>query len=46
MLESQGDVEEVRGLQEVNLNESTEEFWSAERALTYADLYAMLGNAG
>jgi hypothetical protein len=34
----------VVGLREVNLNVSTEELLSAERALTYADLYAMLGN--
>jgi hypothetical protein len=32
------------GLQEVNLDESTDELLSAERAFTYADLYAMLGN--
>jgi hypothetical protein len=31
-------------LQEVNLDVSTEELLSAERAFTYADLYAMLGN--
>jgi hypothetical protein len=31
-------------LRQVNLNVSTEELLSAERALTYADLYAMLGN--
>jgi hypothetical protein len=31
-------------LKELNLNVSTEEFLSAERAFTYADLYAMLGN--
>jgi hypothetical protein len=30
------------GLQELNLDVSTEELLSAERALTYADLYAML----
>jgi hypothetical protein len=29
---------------EINLNVSTEEFLSAERAFTYADLHAMLGN--
>jgi hypothetical protein len=33
-----------RLLQELNLNVSTEELLSAERAFTYADLYAMLGN--
>jgi hypothetical protein len=32
------------GLQELNLNLSTEELLSAERAFTYADLFAMLGN--
>jgi hypothetical protein len=32
------------GLQELNLNESTEELLSAERAFTYADLYATIGN--
>jgi hypothetical protein len=31
--------------QELNLNVSTEEFLSAKRAFTYADFYAMLGNA-
>jgi hypothetical protein len=31
-------------LRELNLDVSTEEFLSAERAFTYADLYAMLGN--
>jgi hypothetical protein len=31
-------------LRERNLNVSTEEFLSAERAFTFADLYAMLGN--
>jgi hypothetical protein len=31
-------------LQELNLNVSTEDLLSAERAFTYADLYAMLGN--
>jgi hypothetical protein len=30
--------------QELNLDVSTEELLSAERAFTYADLYAMLGN--
>jgi hypothetical protein len=47
MLESQGRLEGFRGdpelLQEVNLDVSTEELLSAERAFTYADLYAMLG---
>jgi hypothetical protein len=32
------------GLQELNLNLSTEELLSADRAFTYADLFAMLGN--
>jgi hypothetical protein len=32
------------GLQEFNLDVSTEELLSAERAFTYADLYTMLGN--
>jgi hypothetical protein len=32
-------------LQEINLNVSTEEFLSAERAFTFADLYATLGNS-
>jgi hypothetical protein len=31
-------------MQELNLDVSTEEFLSTERAFTYADLYAMLGN--
>jgi hypothetical protein len=31
-------------LPELNLDVSTEDFLSAERAFTYADLYAMLGN--
>jgi hypothetical protein len=31
-------------VKELNLDVSTEEFLSAERAFTYADLYAMLGN--
>jgi hypothetical protein len=32
------------GLQELNLDVSTAEFFGAERAFTYADLYAVLGN--
>jgi hypothetical protein len=40
--------EEFRGqldlLQELNLDESTEELLTAERAFTYVDLYDMLGN--
>jgi hypothetical protein len=34
----------LQELQELNLDVSTEEFLSAERAFTYADLYAVLGN--
>jgi hypothetical protein len=49
MLESQGHLEWLRihgceQTQEVNLNVSTEELLSAERAFTYANLYAMIGN--
>jgi chaperonin cofactor prefoldin len=48
LLESQGRLEGFQGhregLQELNLDVSTEELLSAERAFTYADLYAMLGN--
>jgi hypothetical protein len=48
ILESQGQVEGLRGrpelLEELNLDVSTEELLSAERAFTYADLYAMLEN--
>jgi hypothetical protein len=48
MLERQGHFEEIRGrrelLQELNLDVSTDELLSAERAFTYADLHAMLGN--
>jgi hypothetical protein len=49
ILESQGGLEELgvrnpEPLQELNLDVSTEELLSAERALSYADLYAMLGN--
>jgi hypothetical protein len=43
MLESQG-VEGLRGLQEIDLNVSTEELLSAERAFTYANLHATLSN--
>jgi hypothetical protein len=44
LLESQGHLEEYHPsiLQELNLDVSTEEFLSAERAFTYADLLAML----
>jgi hypothetical protein len=48
MLESQGRLESFRGppedLQELNLDMSTERLLSAERAFSYTDLYAMLGN--
>jgi hypothetical protein len=47
-LESQGLLEGYVGrreiLQELNINVSTQEFLSAERAFTYAGLNAMLGN--
>jgi hypothetical protein len=47
--ESQGSLEYLEGLdpeplQELNLDLSTEELLSAERAFTFADLCAMLGN--
>jgi hypothetical protein len=50
-LESQGRLEEVvehdlEPLQELNLDVSTEELLGAERAFSYADLYALLGNVG
>jgi hypothetical protein len=41
-VESQGGLDRVRGLQELNLNVSTEEILSAERAFTFADLHNML----
>jgi hypothetical protein len=48
ILESQGRLEELRGprrtFQELDLNVSTEELIIPQRAFTYADLYAMLGN--
>jgi hypothetical protein len=48
ILESRGHLEVFRShherWQELNLNVSTEELLSAERAFTYVDLYAMLGN--
>jgi hypothetical protein len=48
ILESQGRLEGFRfpyeNFRELNLGVSIEEFLSAERAFTYADLYAMLGN--
>jgi hypothetical protein len=36
--------DDLQFMEELNLNVSTENFLSAERAFTYADLYAMLGN--
>jgi hypothetical protein len=47
ILESQGHLERVGSHdleRELNLNVSTEELLSADRAFTYSDLYAMLGN--
>jgi hypothetical protein len=48
MLVHQGRIEKFTDppgvLRELNLNASTEELLSAERAFTYADLYALLGN--
>jgi hypothetical protein len=49
LLESQGHLEALNGcnselLQELNLDVSTEELLNAEKAFTYADLYATLGN--
>jgi hypothetical protein len=44
LLESQGHRVPPEELRELNLDVSSDEFLSAERALTYADLYAMLGN--
>jgi hypothetical protein len=48
ILEDQGRLEQFIGpletLQELNLDASTEEFLSGERAFTYADMYAFLGN--
>ena len=51
IVESQGGLQRLRGrihnlalVQELNLDVSTEELLSAERAFTYADLYTMLGN--
>jgi hypothetical protein len=50
LVDNRGRLEEFRDqnnfevLQELNLDVSTEEFLSAERAFTYANLYAMLGN--
>jgi hypothetical protein len=42
--ESQGDIDPPVWLQEINLDVSTEEFLSAEKGFTYADLYAKLRN--
>jgi hypothetical protein len=44
MVESRGGVPPPESLRELNLNVSTDEFLSAERGFTYANLYAMLGN--
>jgi hypothetical protein len=49
LLESRGSLlgqgrDDFTWLRELNLDVSTEEFLSAERAFTYSDLYAMLGN--
>jgi hypothetical protein len=44
LAESQGHRVSSEELQELDLEVSTEEFLSAERAFTYADLYAMLEN--
>jgi hypothetical protein len=41
---SELDEGELALFQDLNLDVSTEEFLSAERAFTYSDLYAMLGN--
>jgi hypothetical protein len=44
ILKSQGQHGPHEWLRELNLDVSTEKLLSAERAFTYADLYAMLGN--
>jgi hypothetical protein len=44
LLESRGRVGNRWWLEELNLDVSTEELLSPERAFTYADLYAILGN--
>jgi hypothetical protein len=44
ILELEGVRHHHEGFRELNLDVSTQEFLSAERAFTYADLYAMLGN--
>jgi hypothetical protein len=44
LLESQGRRVSSEELRELNLDVSTGEFLSAERAFTYVDLYSMLGN--
>jgi hypothetical protein len=44
LIESQGRLRPPEELQELNLDVSTEELLSAERAFTYADLYATLGH--
>jgi hypothetical protein len=44
ILESRGRLGRPEGMQELNLDVSPEELLNPERALTYPDLYAMLGN--
>jgi hypothetical protein len=44
VLESRGDLEERFIFKELNLDVSTEELLSAQRAFTFADLHAMLVN--
>jgi hypothetical protein len=44
ILERQGRLMDIEPWQELNLDVSTEELLSAERAFTYADLYGLLGN--
>jgi hypothetical protein len=44
IFESQGRLARGQPCPELNLDVSAEEFLSAERAFTYADLYAMLGS--
>jgi hypothetical protein len=44
MVESRGYVPPPVSFRELNLNVSTDEFLSAERGFTYADLYTMLAN--
>jgi hypothetical protein len=44
IIEGYGHLEEFRALQEVKLDASIEELLSADRAFTYTDLCAMLGD--